>query len=236
MLPRHEGTRKPPRQHEHLGRLAIRVLTHNVTILAAITAVLLGVITNVSLGEDNPKPPPAAAVMSTFEVANLLQRAKMSPAVAAGIANAKRRAYEAQRKGKKKSASGASAGTGEVSQGFRTKPGDSIPGAPSGGGNTSLSQNQAIGRQLNAAKGWGSCWSSLLALWNKESRWNERAQNPSSGAYGIPQSLPGDKMASAGSDWRTNARTQIVWGLGYIDARYGTPCQAWSHSQSVGWY
>ncbi|WP_245681659.1 lytic transglycosylase domain-containing protein [Actinomadura kijaniata] len=76
----------------------------------------------------------------------------------------------------------------------------------------------------------------LVKLWNKESGWRVTAQNPSSGAYGIPQALPGTKMASAGSDWRTNARTQIKWGLGYIKNRYKTPCGAWSHSQRVGWY
>ena len=70
----------------------------------------------------------------------------------------------------------------------------------------------------------------------RESRWDYRAMNPSSGAYGIPQSLPGSKMASAGSDWRTNPVTQIRWGLGYIAVRYGTPCGAWAHSESVGWY
>ena len=76
----------------------------------------------------------------------------------------------------------------------------------------------------------------LEALWNRESGWNHLAQNPSSGAYGIPQSLPGSKMASAGSDWRTNPYTQVRWGVTYIKSRYGTPCSAWAHSQSVGWY
>ncbi|MEW2360177.1 lytic transglycosylase domain-containing protein [Spirillospora sp. NPDC029432] len=76
----------------------------------------------------------------------------------------------------------------------------------------------------------------LQKLWNKESHWNYKASNPSSGAYGIPQALPGSKMASAGADWKTNYKTQIKWGLGYIDDRYGTPCKAWQHSQSVGWY
>ncbi|MEV6597336.1 lytic transglycosylase domain-containing protein [Actinoplanes sp. NPDC051346] len=76
----------------------------------------------------------------------------------------------------------------------------------------------------------------LEKLWEKESGWNHRAQNPSSGAYGIPQSLPGSKMASAGDDWETNPATQIRWGLGYIKGRYNTPCGAWSHSQNVGWY
>jgi hypothetical protein len=76
----------------------------------------------------------------------------------------------------------------------------------------------------------------LISLWEKESNWNWTAENPSSGAYGIPQSLPGNKMASAGADWRTNPATQIKWGLGYIAERYKTPCGAWGHSIAVGWY
>ena len=75
-----------------------------------------------------------------------------------------------------------------------------------------------------------------MRLWQKESNWRYTARNPSSGAYGIPQSLPGSKMASAGADWQTNPATQIKWGLGYIAARYGTPCSAWAHSQQVNWY
>jgi hypothetical protein len=96
---------------------------------------------------------------------------------------------------------------------------------------------RSVARLMLADHGWGaSQFSCLNSLWNKESRWNYRAQNPSSGAYGIPQALPGTKMASAGSDWRTNPVTQIEWGLDYIADRYGTPCAAWGHSQSVGWY
>jgi hypothetical protein len=79
-------------------------------------------------------------------------------------------------------------------------------------------------------------FSCLNLLWEKESGWSSTASNPSSGAYGIPQSLPGSKMASAGSDWATNPITQINWGLQYIRSRYGSPCGAWAHSQSVGWY
>jgi len=78
--------------------------------------------------------------------------------------------------------------------------------------------------------------SCLDQLWEHESGWNEHASNPSSGAYGIPQALPGDKMASAGSDWQTNPATQISWGLGYISDRYGSPCGAWGYFQSNGWY
>lgn len=95
---------------------------------------------------------------------------------------------------------------------------------------------QAIAAEQVAARGWGSeQFGCLVALWNRESGWNVNAHN-SSGAHGIPQALPGSKMASAGADWETNPATQIAWGLGYISGRYGTPCGAWDHSESVGWY
>ena len=95
---------------------------------------------------------------------------------------------------------------------------------------------QTIARAMLLARGWGSDqFSCLVSLWNRESGWNTHAAN-SSGAYGIPQALPGSKMSSAGPDWQNNATTQISWGLGYISARYSTPCGAWAHSQSSGWY
>lgn len=76
----------------------------------------------------------------------------------------------------------------------------------------------------------------LDQLWNRESQWNYRAVNSSSGAYGIAQALPGNKMSAFGSDWRTNPITQMKWGLNYIEDRYGTPCGAWAHSEATGWY
>ena len=86
-------------------------------------------------------------------------------------------------------------------------------------------------------KGWGEAeYDCLVALWQRESGWNHYAHNPSSGAYGIPQALPGTKMAAAGADWRTNPRTQIVWGLSYIQGRYATPCGAWAHFLQKNWY
>lgn len=95
----------------------------------------------------------------------------------------------------------------------------------------------SIGRSLAANRGWtGGEWQCLYSLWQKESGWNHLAANPSSGAYGIPQSLPGSKMAARGSDWRTNPATQIEWGLDYIGGRYGTPCGAWQHSVANNWY
>jgi len=97
---------------------------------------------------------------------------------------------------------------------------------------------QAAARQLASANyGWGEDqMSCLVDLWQKESGWNYKALNPSSGAAGIPQSLPGSKMATIAPDWATNATTQVTWGLQYIDRAYGTPCAAWGHSQSVDWY
>lgn len=96
---------------------------------------------------------------------------------------------------------------------------------------------QAYAQTAVSARGWGSGeFNCLVSLWKKESGWNAAAMNKSSGAYGIPQALPGSKMASAGADWQTNANTQIEWGLGYISGRYGTPCGAWAHSGQVGWY
>jgi len=96
---------------------------------------------------------------------------------------------------------------------------------------------KAAAQALVAQRGWNDAqFQCLVRLWTEESNWNYRATNRSSGAYGIPQSLPGSKMASAGADWRTNPVTQITWGLGYIAGRYGTPCGAWAHSQSYNWY
>jgi len=99
------------------------------------------------------------------------------------------------------------------------------------------SGNQAIGCTMTLDHGWDmSEFQCLVDLWNRESGWDESAYNSGSGAYGIPQSLPGDKMAANGDDWETNPATQIAWGLDYINGTYGSPCDAWSHSESTGWY
>lgn len=97
----------------------------------------------------------------------------------------------------------------------------------------------AIGQQMAAARGWtGGEWNALYQLWQGESGWNPLADNPTSDAYGIPQSLPGSKMASAGPDWRTNPATQIRWGLDYIAGRYGDPINAYRQwlGRSPHWY
>ncbi len=98
---------------------------------------------------------------------------------------------------------------------------------------------RAVARMMLGDFGWGdSQWSCLEKLWVGESNWNYKATNPSSGAYGIPQSLPASKMATIAADYRTNPVTQITWGMTYIKAVYGTPCSAWGswNSRSPHWY
>ncbi|ANW18370.1 transglycosylase SLT domain-containing protein [Streptomyces clavuligerus] len=95
-----------------------------------------------------------------------------------------------------------------------------------------VAQVQSIARQI-IPSGQFQCFSNIV---QRESTWNYKAQNPSSGAYGLVQALPGTKMASAGADWRTNPATQIKWGLNYMNERYGSPCGAWSFWQANRWY
>ena len=98
--------------------------------------------------------------------------------------------------------------------------------------------NRDLGQSLaSQLYGWsGDEWACLDNLWSRESGWSHTAQNRSSGAYGIPQALPGDKMATFGADWASNPATQIKWGLSYVSGRYGTPCGAWSHFLQKNWY
>jgi hypothetical protein len=114
-------------------------------------------------------------------------------------------------------------------------------GAATGGGGGAIAipdpgSAKGIARSILASQGMGDDqYACLDYLWTKESGWRVNAYNPS-GAYGIPQALPGSKMASAGPDWQTNPATQITWGLGYIDSRYGSPCGAKAHSVLKNWY
>jgi len=96
---------------------------------------------------------------------------------------------------------------------------------------------QQIAEAMLGSFGWSSSqFSCLDPLWAHESGWSVSAYNAGSGAFGIPQALPGSRMASAGPDWQTNAATQIRWGLEYIKGTYGSPCGAWDHEQATGWY
>lgn len=122
----------------------------------------------------------------------------------------------------------------------------SNPNVPNSGagvftGQANASGAQGIAQQLAIQMGhgdWttGQQWTDWVALWNQESGWRWDATNPTSGAYGIPQALPADKMASAGADWQTNPATQIKWGIGYIAGRYGNPSNAEAHERANNWY
>jgi hypothetical protein len=92
---------------------------------------------------------------------------------------------------------------------------------------------QILKNKFNYGSNQFECFDNIIM---RESKWRIDATNPSSGAYGIPQALPGSKMASEGSDWRTNPATQIIWGIKYMEDRYGSPCAAWSFKSAKGWY
>ncbi|TFC45942.1 lytic transglycosylase domain-containing protein [Cryobacterium sp. MDB1-18-1] len=158
------------------------------------------------------------------EAARAAAASAAAQAAAAAVA-----AQPAAASGSGGSGSSGSSGSGSSGAGSTTAPPTATVSSPAAA--------RAYAAGAVSARGWGGNeYTCLVSLWNKESGWRADAYNASSGAYGIPQSLPGSKMASAGSDWRTNAATQVDWGLGYIAAVYGTPCGAWAHSVSVGWY
>jgi hypothetical protein len=142
----------------------------------------------------------------------------------------------AETTGQSLSSDGAVAGTAITRDALGVHSAPRPSAAAAAAGVPSPGSAQAIALGILTAEGMGNDqYSCLVSLWNRESHWRVNAENPD-GAYGIPQALPGSKMASAGPDWQTNATTQIMWGLGYIKARYGTPCGAWAHSQATGWY
>jgi hypothetical protein len=156
-------------------------------------------------------------------------RAAAARAAAARAAAARAVAAKAAAKAVAAKAAAAKAAQQSSSTASSSAGSSSSHSAPSG-------SPRQIAQQILASKGRSGQFSCLDSLWARESGWNVYAKNPGSGAYGIPQALPGSKMASAGPDWQTSAATQIRWGLSYIDSTYGSPCAAWSHEQSTGWY
>ncbi|MFF7973495.1 transglycosylase SLT domain-containing protein [Streptomyces sp. NPDC007905] len=111
--------------------------------------------------------------------------------------------------------------------------GMALTAAPAQAATTSASSAQAIAHKMIPDAAQYNAFSKIV---EHESGWNPSATNSSSGAYGLVQALPGAKMASAGSDWKTNPATQIKWGLDYMNSRYGSPAKAWSFWQANGWY
>jgi len=160
--------------------------------------------------------------------AHLALLAKRAAEARAAAAEAARAAAARQAAAQSAQSSSTSTGSGSAGSGSGSSSSGTVS-TPSG-------SPQEIAQQMLDAAGQGGQFSCLDSLWSRESGWNVYASNPSSGAYGIPQALPGSKMASAGPDWQSNAATQIKWGLSYIDSTYGSPCSAWSHEEATGWY
>jgi hypothetical protein len=191
--------------------------------VAATGATVAGGMASASSGSDPLTATPAASLGSTTSVAS-----PDPERVAAAIAEAPERAPELSRSADRRD---------EADPRKVAALSDSTGPAESGAQNLSDSDPRDIARVLLGEYGFSSDqFGCLDSLYVRESGWNPFADNPTSSAYGIPQALPGSKMASAGADWATNPVTQIRWGLGYIRDRYGSPCGAWAHSQAMGWY
>ena len=166
-------------------------------------------------------PPSAGEVMR-------VRAENQASAVRAAQAEARKRAAERAREAAQRAAAERAAEQAAAQQQAQS----AQPAAASGPSGSP----QQIAQSMLASFGWGQDqWGCLDQLWQQESGWSVSASNPS-GAYGIPQALPGSKMASAGPDWESDASTQIKWGLGYIQSKYGSPCAAWSNEESSGFY
>ena len=172
----------------------------------------------------------AQLVISTERMRFGLQHTEdIAVAKAAAVQAAKAAAAKAAAAAAKQAAAKQAAATQAAAQSARTAATQRAT-EPSG-------SPQQVAQQMLGQFGWsGSQFSCLEPLWERESGWDVTAENPSSGAYGIPQALSGSLMASAGPDWQTDAATQVRWGLTYIQGRYGSPCGAWAHEEADGWY
>ncbi|MEU8814913.1 lytic transglycosylase domain-containing protein [Actinoplanes sp. NPDC048796] len=227
-----------------LGRLGVRA--------ASVGLLLAGLVGGVYLGKERVDASPAASGapvnlmveaqdltllkqrQATHAAARAWQREAEGAAAAKAAAAAKltaARAHELEKQvieDKKK----AEAKKKALENGGPVPYSGPIPGSCN-----EFSGSREIGCALMLEAGFGiDQFPCLNKLWDAESGWNYKAENKSSGAYGIPQSLPGKKMASEGADWKTNPATQIKWGLGYVKGRYKTPCGAWQNFQNNGNY
>lgn len=215
----------------HQNRMSVRGVAVATSAAVAVAGLTVGINVLSALADE----PGAAAARAAVPAAASLAPATPGGERLAAIQDAadaradKRRAIEKRRKAQARAAAAAAAAAAGAARERASR---------STARTTFSGDVRGIARQIAAQQyGWGNDqFACLNSLWAKESGWNYRASNPSSGAYGIPQALPGSKMGAFGSDWRTNPATQIKWGLHYIDGRYGSPCSAWSSAQSKGWY
>ena len=200
------------------------------------TAGTLALATAISLAATLPAASsPAAASADAAYKSTTSQQATAQPSangVAEAVMFARMRSIEAARHQQELAAQKAAKAAGAKAQAARK----GQPAQQAAAITPSGSPEQVAERMLSQF-GWSSGqFSCLQPLWEHESGWSVTAENPSSGAYGIPQALPAAQMASAGADWQANAATQIRWGLTYIQGRYGSPCGAWAHEVADNWY
>ncbi|MGC4793134.1 lytic transglycosylase domain-containing protein [Micromonospora saelicesensis] len=213
---------------------------------AAVALLSVGVAGGFYLGEDRETQQQGLTEQVSLEVdradlayqrerqaAHQVQFSKQRAAEYQAKLRAKEAAKEAAERARRAEAAAASRKRERAAANAAAKPYDGpIPASCA-----EYSGNRKTGCALMISSGFGIAeFPCLEKLWTKESGWNHKASNSSSGAYGIPQSLPGSKMGSVASDWRTNPATQIKWGLGYIKGRYKTPCGAWTYFQNNGHY
>ena len=207
--PKHRGAQKKP----------VRTGVRNVTILSGVAVAATGIaVSGGVLGTGTTTNDGAAIALSSSHVGNHLSPAELA-----------RREHQVSRSTTDRMAAAAKLKSRNLD--------DATGKAVTHTEDLSHSDPRTLAQALLPQFGFSSSeFSCLDELWNSESGWNVHADNPSSSAYGIPQALPGSKMATAGPDWANNPETQIRWGLGYIRSSYGTPCSAWSFKQSHGWY
>nr|QIY98030.1 transglycosylase SLT domain-containing protein [Streptomyces sp. S1D4-11] len=233
------------------GNRVSRISVRGLAVASATAVTAVGAVSGVASGNTGQPSNDAEATASDstlladipagqqaqVQTASLTQQAD-AQAIAAD-ASAKKDAEEAARKqaakdavAKQKAAADAKARkeAAEAASRSETRATAAVSLAPQS--SYTVAEVQAIARQI-IPSGQFQCFSNIV---DHESTWNYRAQNPSSGAYGLVQSLPGNKMASVGADWQTNPATQIKWGLNYMNERYGSPCDAWSYWQAHGNY
>ena len=208
-----------------MHRLAVRVAVRALAVLLLLTGVAGGLYLsgnpNTQQGSTEARDVGFAFLQASAEQRKAEQEAKVKAAAEAKAAAAKARvAEDTARRDKAASRSEPRVDFGPVPASCAVYQG-----------------NRAIGCALLLEWGYGLDQAPCLdKLWTKESGWTTTSTNKGSGAYGIPQALPGSKMAKYGDDWRTNPATQIKWGLDYIKGRYSTPCGAWSFFLSHNWY
>jgi hypothetical protein len=233
------------------GHRVSRISVRGFAVASATAVTTVGAVVGVASGNTQPSGDnlEAAAADGTLladipvgqqaqvQVSSLTQQADAQ--AAAADAAAKKSAEEAARiqaaktaKAKKEAAEEEAEREREAAEARANR--DAVRDASSFSAQSSytVAEVKAIARQMVPADQF-QCFSNIV---DHESTWNYRAQNPSSGAYGLVQALPGSKMASAGDDWQTNPATQIKWGLNYMNSRYDSPCGAWAFWQANNWY